>query len=97
MNIMTAIKKLFFSKTFRIELDEENTYPNEKDFIFPDVLVMCAAIENYGIKLRQTISFISKDKPIVFILNNKEKYQADLVLGYGKFNQGYYIFCRKID
>lgn len=97
MNIMKIIKKSLSSKTFRIDLEEEYTYPNEKDFIFPDVLVVCTAIENYGIKSRQTISIVSKEKPIVFTLNNKEKYQADLELGHGRYNQGYYIFCKRID
>lgn len=97
MNIIKAIKKSFTGKTFDIELDEKYTYPNQKDFIFPNIAVLCAAIENYGIKSKQTISFISREKPIVFNLNSREKYQADLVLGHGRYNQGYYIFCSKID
>jgi len=97
MKILEAIKRSLTRKTFRIELNEKYTYPNEKDFFFPNILVLCAAIENYGIKAKQTISFISKDNPIVFVLNGKEKYKAVLELGYGGCNQGYYIICSKID
>lgn len=97
MNIFKLIKKSYTGKTFWVELEEKYTYPNEKDFIYPNALITCAAIEKFGVQSKQIITFISREKPITFLLNNKEKYQANLLLGCGRYHSGYYIFCSKID
>lgn len=93
---MGSLKDRFFRKSFVIELEDEYCYPGDKNFKMADALVMQAAIENYCISSHETIEYLSKEKPITFILNGKHKYTAKLVLGRGRFNQGYYIACTEI-
>jgi len=96
MSVFQYIKIHFFAKAFRIDLDEEFCYPNEKNFRFPNKLIIKTAIEKYGISNNQKINFLDENDNIVFMLNEKEKYRADLELGHQRFNQGYYVMCHQI-
>ena len=42
--------KHHFKRSFSIELDDQNCFPNEKDFVYPNSLVIQAALENYCLK-----------------------------------------------
>lgn len=94
--MLEHIKKKFKQKCFQIDLDDEYCFPAEKDFIFPNTFVIQAAIENYCIKNKLQIEYISKEKPISFILDGKTKYSVELVLVRGHFYSGYTIMCKEI-
>jgi len=96
MTISQFIKEHLLAKSFYIHLDDEFCYPTDKNFRFPNKLVIRTAIENYGISNKEAIEFLNSDGDITFILDGKEKYRAALKLGRGRYNQGYYIKCRQI-
>ena len=56
--------KHHFKRSFSIELDDQNCFPNEKDFVYPNSLVIQAALENYCLKNGIHLEYISKYKPI---------------------------------
>ena len=81
---------------FSIELDDQNCFPNEKDFVYPNSLVIQAALENYCLKNGIHLEYISKYKPITFILDGKTKYTAEAQLIRGRFYSGYTLICTEI-
>lgn len=88
--------KHHFKKSFSIELDDQNCFPNEKDFVYPNSLVIQAALENYCLKNGIHLEYISKYKPITFILDGKTKYTAEAQLIRGRFYSGYTLICTEI-
>ena len=78
--------KHHFKRSFSIELDDQNCFPNEKDFVYPNSLVIQAALENYCLKNGIHLEYISKYKPITFILDGKTKYTAEAQLIRGRFD-----------
>ena len=82
---------------FWIELDGEHSHSGSRGFAFPADSVICTAIENYVGELGAGIEFCRKSKPIVFIIDSKEKFQAELQLTKARFSQRYRIQCFKID
>jgi len=93
---MKRFLKRIFRKSFQIDLEDKHCYPSDKEFVMADSMVMKMEIEKYCAKYNQTVEFISDKKPIIFILNGKEKYSAALKMGYSRFNQGYHIQCLEI-
>lgn len=82
-------------KAFIVYFDDIFTYPAEKDFIYPNNKIICEALEKYGADNNEEIGFISREKPITFWLNRKEKYEAVLELGLGRV-QGYAVRCVQV-
>ena len=72
------------------------SFPNEKDFVYPNSLVIQAALENYCLKNGIHLEYISKYKPITFILDGKTKYTAEAQLIRGRFYSGYTLICTEI-
>ncbi len=93
---MEKILKKILRKSFQIDLDDKYCYPNVKDFEMANDRVVKAEIERYCAKNNQTVEFLSEEKPIVFILNGKEKYTASLEMGHGRYNYGYHIQCLEV-
>lgn len=52
--------------------------------------------KTFRIELDDEFCYPSENNPVVFMIDGKEKYRADLGLGRQRFNQGYYIKCRQI-
>lgn len=90
------ILKNIFRKSFQIDLDDKYCYPNDKEFVMADSRIIKIEIERYCAKNNQTVAFLTNEKPIIFLLNGKEKYTAFLKMGYGRYNQGYHIHCLEL-
>ena len=52
--------KHHFKRSFSIELDDQNCFPNEKDFVYPNSLVIQAALENYCLKNQSLLYWMEK-------------------------------------
>lgn len=94
--MLKNIVKRIIRKTFTIDLEDKYCFPNQKDFIYPNSLVLQAVIENYCIKNGIQIEYVKKENPIIFILNGKTKYEAKAFLGHGRYDQGYTVKCIEI-
>ena len=85
-----------FSKGFVIELEDRYSLPSDKNFTYPGAETVCAAIEKYGESNKEHIDFVSRDQPVIFWINHKEQYKAEIRMSmYGR--GGYYcIHCLKL-
>ena len=93
---MKSILKKILRKSFQIDLEDKYCYPNYKDFEMANDRVIKTEIERYCAKSNQTVEFLNEEKPIVFILNGKDKYTAALEMGYGRYKNGYHIQCLEV-
>lgn len=93
---LEEFKKNISKRGFTITLEDPYCYPAAKDFVFPDVYVMQAAIENYCLRHGLTMEYISKEKPITFLVDGKRKYEAKLELVKGRFYSGYAVYCEEV-
>ena len=103
MNLKKFIQKVFLSKTFQVELADENAYSCDRNFKFPTDDIIVDAIVKYADKNKENIEFISYSKPILFWLwdnksskNDREKFIAKLVKGSHPRHLGYYVMCSKV-
>lgn len=96
MNGLKSLKENLFAKAFHVELEEIYCYPNDKNFQFPSHEVVVSALEKYAQSNNMELQFIDKEKRILFLINGKNKYEAKLELGRGRYNQGYAVNCRQI-
>lgn len=98
MNVLRAMKKamkrLFASTLIYIELDDENSYPEDKNFVYPNALIQCVAIEKYARSNNIPFVFLSKEKPVKVELG-KDVYEAELSRKHMR-TQGYFIVLHKI-
>ncbi|MDD4851177.1 MAG: DUF4318 domain-containing protein [Gemmiger sp.] len=92
--VKRAIKKLFASTLRFVELDDENSYPEDKKFVYPNALIQCVAIEKYALSNKIPFIFLSKEKPITVKLG-KDVYEAELTRRHLR-TQGYYIVLHKM-
>lgn len=69
----------FFRKSFDIQLEDSLVYPSKN--------IICDSI----LKNQENVEFISKEKPIIFKLEN-EMYEVTIKMARG----GYYLSCREI-
>ena len=83
-------------KGIRIDLEEPYRYPTDKDFVMADAAVIRAAIEKYASESGQKLSFLRREDPIVFMLNEKETYTAKLEASYTRIYYGYRIHCQEV-
>lgn len=88
--------KHHFKRSFSIELYDQRVWINKILFIWKTILVIQAALENYCLKNGIHLEYISKYKPITFILDGKTKYTAEAQLIHGRFYSGYTLICTEI-
>lgn len=85
-----------FSISPSIELDDEYKYRFDENFIYPNDLVICTAIEKYAIMSGQKIDILSRTSPIQIMINDKDIYNVILIFSYGRI-QSYSLKCKKIN
>ena len=95
MGFLNWLKEAF-TKSFCIDLDDEYAYKDGKNFIYPNDLVICTAIEKYAIKSGQKIDILSRTNPIRIKINDKDIYKVILFFN-GYRTQNYSLKCKKID
>lgn len=84
----------WLKQTFIIELEEEYAFKFGKNFIYPNDLVICTAIEKYAVQSGQEIKILSRNKPIQIIINEKDIYDVELNFS-GYKTQCYSVKCKK--
>lgn len=89
--MMQDFFKKHFNRSFRIDLEENNSFPLVKGFVYPNQLIQLIAIEKYCIASGESYEIISKS-PIIFRLN-KEMWKAELIRHMNKFGYYYNIKC----
>lgn len=85
-----------FVLSFGIDLDDEYAYRSDKNFKYPNDLVICTAIEKYAITSGQRIDILSRTSPIQIMINNKDIYEVLLTYHYGRA-QYYSLTCKHIN
>lgn len=85
-----------FALSFNIDLDDEYAFKFGKNFIYPNDLVICTAIEKYAIKSGQKIDILSRTSPIRIMINDKDIYKVILYYS-GHRVQCYSLKCKKIN
>lgn len=93
MGLKEYLWKNFRAKTIQIMIPDPHCYPIEPDFTFPSIEFQMSLIEEYAKKQGEEICFLSSGKPIVFRLGERDVYEAEPVLGWQKYAQGYSIHC----
>ncbi|MDD6320513.1 MAG: DUF4318 domain-containing protein [Oscillospiraceae bacterium] len=93
---MNNLFKKIMRKGFDIELNDRNSYVSDKDFTMADTKTVKEAVEQYAQSNGHTVEFVSEGKPVVFVLDGKEKYTAAVELGHSRYNSGYYIHCLEV-
>ena len=71
-----AVRAEYAKKGFLIEIDDAVALPSKNGFIPPSAEVMQAAIEKYCEKNHHKLTYIRLEDPIVFMLDDKEAYEA---------------------
>lgn len=90
--MLDDFKKNMKRKGFVIDLEDRYSLPKEKDFVYPSELVIQGALENYCQKMGLTLEYISREKPVTFVLDGGTKYTAEANLG----TYGYYVHCLEV-
>ena len=93
----TKLKDRFTKKSFIITFDG-TTYamPSIHGFTKPDVREIQLAIERYCIKNKYKLNYLSMEEPIVFTLDEKETYYAEVMLVQNRFMYEYVIKCLEV-
>lgn len=73
-----------FALSFGIDLDDGYTYRSDKNFKYPNNLVICTAIEKYAITSGQKIDILSRTSPIQIMIDDKDIYKVILNYNYGR-------------
>lgn len=96
MAVSRFFKKLFLQKAFPVELPEKYTHPNWPGFEMPTEDVFITSIMKYAQGGGESVEFLSVGKPLIFCLNGRDFYEAELRMGRTRMRSGYYLYCRQI-
>ena len=97
IDVREVIKKKlanFNKKGFLIEIDGYEVITSKHGFVPPTDDILMDAIEKYCQKNHHELKFIRLSEPIVFMIDNKECYEAYPELRReGRFSNGYVVHC----
>ena len=70
-------------KTFMLDLQDSLTYPSAE--------TICAAVETYAREGKEELTFVSREKPVTFLLSGAV-WRVDI----GMIRGGYTLYCRQV-
>ncbi len=92
---MASVFQKLLRKKFAVELKDCNAYTTAKDFKMANTADILAAIDRYCEENHHQVTYLSADTT-VFVLDGRETYKAELLLGRGSMYNSYYIWCTQV-